>query len=91
MESKSTTRASACRHMWSNANVVSQQKSFSSLLMISLGVSFLKNKSDAFQVFLQFKAYVEKQSGHNDKVLRTDRGAGSESIFSLEKSFINRQ
>lgn len=26
MKSKSTTRASACRHMWSNANVVSQQK-----------------------------------------------------------------
>lgn len=39
--------------------------------MISLGVYFLKNKEDAFPVFLQFKAYVEKHIGHNWKVLRT--------------------
>ena len=37
-------------------------------------VYFLKHKSDAFVYFQQFKALVEKQSGHYIKVLRTDRG-----------------
>jgi hypothetical protein len=37
-------------------------------------VYFLKYKSEAFEIFKQFKALVEKQSGHYIKVLRTDRG-----------------
>jgi transposase InsO family protein len=37
-------------------------------------IYFLNNKSDAFSVFLQFKALIEKQSGCQIKTLRTDRG-----------------
>ena len=37
-------------------------------------VYFLKNKSESFDCFKKFKALVEKQSGRNIKVLRTDRG-----------------
>ena len=37
-------------------------------------VYFLEQKSEAFSVFKQFKAFGENQSGHNLKVLRTDRG-----------------
>jgi hypothetical protein len=35
-------------------------------------IYFLNNKSDAFSVFLQFKALAEKQSGCQIKTLRTD-------------------
>ncbi|KAM7520477.1 hypothetical protein LguiB_019439 [Lonicera macranthoides] len=35
---------------------------------------FLEQKSEAFKVFQQFLAYVEKQSGHKLKILRTDCG-----------------
>ena len=35
---------------------------------------FLKVKSEAFEVFKDFKAQVEKFSGHHIKTLRTDRG-----------------
>ena len=37
-------------------------------------VYFLKQKSEAFNVFLQFKAFAEKQSGSKMKTLKTDRG-----------------
>ncbi|KAI5323652.1 hypothetical protein L3X38_032724 [Prunus dulcis] len=37
-------------------------------------VYFLEQKSEAFSVFKQFKAFGENESGHNLKVLRTDRG-----------------
>ena len=37
-------------------------------------VFFLEQKSEAFSKFLQFKAAVEKESGHEIKTLRTDRG-----------------
>jgi len=37
-------------------------------------VYFLDQKSQAFSYFLQFQALTEKQSGHNLKILRTDRG-----------------
>ena len=37
-------------------------------------VYFLKQKSETFEIFKSFKAYVEKQSGLSLKVLRTDRG-----------------
>ena len=37
-------------------------------------VFFLKEKSEAFNFFKQFKAIAEKQSGYFLKVLRTDRG-----------------
>jgi len=37
-------------------------------------VYFLKNKSEVFEKFCNFKALVENQSGQHIKVLRTDRG-----------------
>lgn len=37
-------------------------------------VYFLKHKSDAIDAFKEFKAYVEKQSGRQIRILRTDRG-----------------
>ena len=37
-------------------------------------VYFLKNKSEVFEIFCNFKALVENQSGLHIKVLRTDRG-----------------
>ncbi|KAL3508850.1 hypothetical protein ACH5RR_028251 [Cinchona calisaya] len=37
-------------------------------------VYFLKNKSDACDVFKKFKYYLEKQSGYFIKILRTDWG-----------------
>ena len=36
-------------------------------------VYFLKNKSEVFEKFRNFKALVENQSGKHIKVLRTDR------------------
>ncbi|RZB46408.1 Retrovirus-related Pol polyprotein from transposon TNT 1-94, partial [Glycine soja] len=36
-------------------------------------VYFIQQKSDAFSCFKEFKALVEKQSGHSLKILRTDR------------------
>jgi hypothetical protein len=35
---------------------------------------FLKNKSDVFVIFKQFKAMVENESGQCIKVFRSDRG-----------------
>lgn len=37
-------------------------------------VYFLKQKSEAFGVFKEFKVYVEKQSGLSLRCFRTDRG-----------------
>lgn len=37
-------------------------------------VYFLKQKSEAFTCFKNFKAMAEKQSGYHVKILRTDRG-----------------
>lgn len=37
-------------------------------------IYFLRQKSDACDVFKQFKSFVEKQSGFEIKILRTDRG-----------------
>ena len=37
-------------------------------------VYFLKHKSNTFSCFQQFKELVENQSGHDIKILRTDRG-----------------
>ena len=37
-------------------------------------VYFIQQKSNAFSCFKEFKALVEKQSGHSLKILRTDRG-----------------
>ena len=37
-------------------------------------VYFLKNKSEAFDQFVEFKAQAEKECGHYIKVLRSDRG-----------------
>ena len=35
---------------------------------------FMKEKSDVFTIFKMFQKYVERQSGHLIKVLRSDRG-----------------
>lgn len=37
-------------------------------------IYFLKEKSQVFETFKVFKAYVEKESGHSLKTLRSDRG-----------------
>lgn len=37
-------------------------------------VYFLKHKDEAFQRFVEWKALVEKSSGHQVKILRTDNG-----------------
>ena len=37
-------------------------------------VYLLKNKSDSFEKFKEYKAEVEKQTGESIKVLRSDRG-----------------
>lgn len=47
-------------------------------------VYILEQKSEAFTKFLEFKALAEKQSGHQLKVFRTDRGGEFTS-----KEFIN--
>ena len=45
---------------------------------------FLNEKSEAFSMFLEFKALVERQSGHQLKTLQTD--LGGEFIYT---SFMN--
>ena len=45
-------------------------------------VYFIQQKSDAFSCFKEFKALVEKQSGHSFKILRTDRGENSMGTYS---------
>eukprot|EP00253_Pinus_taeda_P023024 PITA_23024 len=47
-------------------------------------VYFLKLKSEVFNTFLAFKAFVEKQSGHQILKLRTDNGGEY-----VKKTFIN--
>ena len=46
-------------------------------------VYFLKNKSEVFEKFCNFKALVENQSGLHIKVLRTDRGGEDISKYFL--------
>lgn len=42
-------------------------------------VYFTRQKSDAFDIFRNFKAMIEKQSGHQIKILRSDNGGEYES------------
>ena len=44
------------------------------ILVIRHGFIFLKQKGDACENFKNFKAYVEKQSEHIIKILRSNRG-----------------
>lgn len=37
-------------------------------------VYFLKKKSETFEKFVEFKNYVEKQTGNKVKAIRTDNG-----------------
>ena len=37
-------------------------------------VYFMRQKSDVFSIFKKFQSFVERQSGHLMKVLRSDRG-----------------
>ena len=37
-------------------------------------IYFLQEKNEAFSIFKSFKALVEKESGRDIKILRTDRG-----------------
>ena len=37
-------------------------------------VFFMRQKSEVLSIFKKFKSYVEKQSGHVIKTLRSDRG-----------------
>ena len=37
-------------------------------------IYFIEHKFDDFSYFIQFKAFVEKQSGHSLKILRIDCG-----------------
>jgi hypothetical protein len=47
-------------------------------------VYFLKHKSETFDKFKEFKAFVEKQSGLSIKILRSDRGGEYKSNEFLE-------
>ena len=47
-------------------------------------VYFIKQKSEVFEQFYNYKALIEKQSGHYIKVLRTNRGGEY-----ISKDFIN--
>lgn len=44
-------------------------------------VSFLKTKDEVFHKFVQFKVYIEKQTGKSIKAIRSDRG----------KEYVNQQ
>lgn len=57
-------------------------------------VYFLKAKSEAFQAFKKFKALVEKQTGREIKMLRTNRGGefcSQEFNSFCEESGVRRQ
>ena len=49
----------------------------------------LKQKSEAFSKFCEWKALVEKSSGHKLKTLRTDNGG--ESMFSEFQNFLKAE
>ena len=49
-----------------------------------LWVYFLKEKSEVFNFFKIFKAYVEKQSGHMIKTIRSDGGGEYNSSYFLD-------
>ena len=44
-------------------------------------IYFLKNKSETFDKFKEFKAFIEHQSNKQIKILRTDNGGEYESHF----------
>jgi transposase InsO family protein len=43
-------------------------------------IYFLKAKSDTFDKFKEYKAFIEKQSGKHIRMLRTDNGGEFESL-----------
>jgi transposase InsO family protein len=43
-------------------------------------IYFLKAKSDTFDKFKEYKAFIEKQTGKHIKILRTDNGGEFESL-----------
>jgi transposase InsO family protein len=43
-------------------------------------IYFLKDKSDTFETFKEYKAFIEKQTGKHIKILRTDNGGEFESL-----------
>ena len=45
-------------------------------------IYFLKHKSETFENFEKFKAFVEKQSGYQVKTLRTDRSGEFFQVYS---------
>lgn len=53
---------------------------------MKIWIYFLKNKSDACDVFKSFKAYVEKQSGHLVKITKND----SSTEFIVSNNFLER-
>jgi transposase InsO family protein len=43
-------------------------------------IYFLKDKSDTFDKFKEYKAFIEKKTGKHIRILRTDNGGGFESL-----------
>jgi hypothetical protein len=43
-------------------------------------IYFLKDKSDTFDKFKEYKAFIEKQTGKHVKILRTENGGEFESL-----------
>jgi hypothetical protein len=43
-------------------------------------IYFLKDNSDTFDKFKEYKAFIEKQTGKHIKILRTNNGGGIESL-----------
>lgn len=57
-------------------------------------VSFLKTKDEVFRKFVQFKTYIEKQTGKFIKAIRTDRGTeyvNSQMIEYFQKHGLHHQ
>ena len=59
--------------------------------MTTLGnyVYFLQEKYDAFFIFKEFKAMVEKKNGYKLKILRSDRGR--EYISNIFKNYYSEE
>jgi hypothetical protein len=43
-------------------------------------IYFLKDKSDTFDKFKEYKAFIEKKTGKHIRILRTDNGGDFESL-----------
>jgi transposase InsO family protein len=43
-------------------------------------IYFLKDKSDTFDKFKEYKSFIEKQTGKHIRILRTDNGGEFESL-----------